>query len=60
LLNIAIGIGRSKFNLPQMMVAAAVLYLLMSLACYVFGKWLEGRLKVQGAHELHADRLHGH
>jgi His/Glu/Gln/Arg/opine family amino acid ABC transporter permease subunit len=60
LLNIAIGIGRSKFNLPQMMVAAAVLYLLMSLACYALGKWLEKRLKVQGAHELHVDQLHGH
>jgi His/Glu/Gln/Arg/opine family amino acid ABC transporter permease subunit len=60
LLNLAIGVGRSKFNMPQMMVAAAVLYLIMSLACYLLGKYLEKRLKVQGAHELHVDRMHGH
>jgi His/Glu/Gln/Arg/opine family amino acid ABC transporter permease subunit len=60
LLNIAVGVGRSKFNMPQMMITAAVLYLLMSLACYALGKFLERRLKVQGAHELHVDQVHGH
>ena len=44
----------------QMMVAAAVLYLIMSLVCYALGKYLERRLKVQGAHELHVDQVHGH
>jgi His/Glu/Gln/Arg/opine family amino acid ABC transporter permease subunit len=60
LLTVAMGIGRSNFTVPQMMVAAAVLYLFMSLACYALGKYLERRLKVQGAHELHVEQPHGH
>jgi His/Glu/Gln/Arg/opine family amino acid ABC transporter permease subunit len=60
LLDRARAIGKERGTSAQMMVAAAVLYLLMSLACYALGKWLEKRLKVQGAHELHLDQLHGH
>src|SRR5476649_2838240 len=35
LLYVAMGIGKSRFNMPQMLVAAAVIYLIMSLVCYV-------------------------
>ena len=57
LLNRAQGIGRSNFTTPQMLVAAAVIYLILSLACYVLGRFIESRLKVQGAPELHIDQV---
>jgi len=60
LLERAKSIGKERGTTAQMMVAAAVLYLMMSLVCYAFGKCLEKRLKVQGAHELHVDQVHGH
>lgn len=60
LLTVAVSIGRSKFNAPQMLVAAAVIYLLLSLACYALGRFLEERLKVQGAPDLHVEQPHGH
>lgn len=60
LLDRARAIGKERGTSAQMMVAAAVLYLLMSLACYALGKYLEKRLKVQGTHELRVDQVHGH
>ncbi|MGH7145816.1 MAG: amino acid ABC transporter permease [Planctomycetota bacterium] len=60
LLNAAMSIGKSRFNMPQMLIAAAVLYLAMSLPCYFLGKWIERRLKARGAPELHLDNIHGH
>jgi len=60
LLDRAKSIGKERSTTAQMMVAAAVLYLIMSLACYMLGKYLEKRLKVQGAHELHVEQVHGH
>lgn len=60
LLNVAMGIGRSRFNMPQMLMVAAFYYLLMSLPCYFLGKWIERRLKARGAPELHLDNVHGH
>lgn len=60
LLNVAMGIGKSRFNMPQMLVVAAVFYLAMSLPCYFLGKWVERRLKAKGAPELHLDAAHGH
>ncbi|MBI5723157.1 MAG: amino acid ABC transporter permease [Planctomycetes bacterium] len=58
LLTVAMAIGRSRFTVPRMMVAAAVLYLVMSMACYFLGKYLERRLKVQARAEL--QQHHGH
>jgi His/Glu/Gln/Arg/opine family amino acid ABC transporter permease subunit len=60
LLNRAMGIGRSKFTVPKMLVVAAVIYLVMSLICYALGRYAERRLRAQGAPELHLDNLHGH
>jgi His/Glu/Gln/Arg/opine family amino acid ABC transporter permease subunit len=60
LLNRAMGIGRSKFTVPKMLVVAALIYLVMSLICYALGRWAERRLKAQGAPELHLDQAHGH
>ena len=60
LLERAKSIGKERGTTAQMMVAAAVLYLVMSLVCYALGKYLEKRLKVQGAHELHVEQVHGH
>ena len=57
LLFVAQGIGKSRFNMPQMLVAAAVIYLILSLICYVFGKWVESWMKVKGAPELHVDQV---
>ncbi|MCY3022675.1 MAG: amino acid ABC transporter permease [Planctomycetota bacterium] len=60
LLERARSIGKERGSSALLMVAAAVLYLIMSLACYALGKYLEKRLKVQGAHEVHVDQVHGH
>jgi His/Glu/Gln/Arg/opine family amino acid ABC transporter permease subunit len=60
LLNVAMGIGKAKFNVPQMLVTAAIFYMAMSLPCYFLGKYIERRLKAQGAPELHLDNVHGH
>jgi polar amino acid transport system substrate-binding protein len=48
LLTVALGIGKSRFNVPQMLVAAAVLYLVLSLAADWLGKRLEARLRQRG------------
>ena len=60
LLQVATGIGKSRFNMPQMLVVAALFYLAMSVPCYFLGKWVERRLKARGAPELHLDNVHGH
>jgi His/Glu/Gln/Arg/opine family amino acid ABC transporter permease subunit len=57
LLFVAQGIGKSRFNMPQMLVAAAVIYLILSLVCYVFGKWVEGRMRVRGAAEIQIEKV---
>lgn len=56
LLTTASGIGKAKLNLEEMYVAASVLYMLMSLACYALGKYIERRLKAKGAPELKLDQ----
>ena len=53
----AMSIGRSSFTVPQMLVAAAVIYLAMSLLCYLFGRWVEKKLRVAGAPELHLENV---
>ncbi|HEY3319504.1 MAG TPA: amino acid ABC transporter permease [Planctomycetota bacterium] len=60
LLNKALTIGRSNFTVPKMLVVAAAIYLVMSLVCYMLGKYAERKLHVQGAPELHLDQVHGH
>lgn len=60
LLCVAQALGRSSATMAQMLVVAAVFYLLLSLACGSLGKWVEGKLKVQEAPELKLDRAHGH
>lgn len=60
LLNKAQAIARSNLKHEQMYIAAAILYMVLSLACYAFGKWVERRLKSSGAPELHVEQAHGH
>lgn len=60
LLGRAQSVGLHRGTTGQMLLAAAVIYLAMSLACYFFGRWLEKRLKVKGGHELHLEQPHGH
>jgi His/Glu/Gln/Arg/opine family amino acid ABC transporter permease subunit len=60
LLNVAMGIGKGRSNVAQMLVVAAAFYLVLSLPCYFIGKWIERRLKAQGAPELHLENVHGH
>jgi polar amino acid transport system substrate-binding protein len=48
LLTVALGIGKARFNVPQMLAAAAVLYLVLSLVADWLGKRLEARLKKRG------------
>lgn len=52
LLNTAGDYGKINGNLGEMYVAASALYMLMSLACYFLGKWIEKKMKVAGAPEL--------
>jgi glutamine transport system permease protein len=60
LLDRAKAIGKERYNFEEMYIAASVLYMLMSLACYALGKYVESRLKARGAPELHLDQVHGH
>ena len=57
LLNVATGIGKTTGTVAQMLIAAAVIYLILSLICYVFGKWVESKLKVAGAAEIQVDQV---
>ncbi|MBI3829228.1 MAG: amino acid ABC transporter permease [Planctomycetes bacterium] len=56
LLTTAAGIGKARLNLEEMYVAASILYMLMSLACYAFGKWIEKKLKASGTPELNLEQ----
>lgn len=60
LLERARSVGKERDTQAQMLVAAAVLYLIMSLLGYGIGKWFERRLRAKGAPELHLDQAHGH
>jgi polar amino acid transport system substrate-binding protein len=48
LLNVALSIGKAQFAVPQLLVMAAVLYLILSLAADWLGRSLEARLKRHG------------
>lgn len=60
LLTVATSVGRGRATTARMLVAAAVIYLILSMACYALGKFMEKRLKVRGAPELHVEQPHGH
>jgi His/Glu/Gln/Arg/opine family amino acid ABC transporter permease subunit len=48
LLTVALGIGKSRVAVPELLVMAAAIYLVLSLAAERLGKWLEGRLRRRG------------
>lgn len=48
LLTVALGIGKARFDVPTLLVLAAVIYLLMSWAADLLGRRLESRLKQRG------------
>lgn len=60
LLSVCLGIGKSRFDVPEMLAIAAALYLVISIAGDVFGAWLERRLRARGfgAVEGHAKGAH--
>lgn len=60
LLSVALGHGKSQFTVPQMLAAAAVIYLILSLACAVAGRWLEHAFKIKPSRELRIQTTHGH
>jgi len=48
LLSVCLGIGKSRFTVPEMLVIAAAVYLVLSVAGDIFGAWLERRLRARG------------
>ena len=57
LLNVAEGIGRTRINRPQVLLAAAAIYLIMSMFFFVFGKWVEKRLAFSGKPKLKIENV---
>ena len=47
-------------NMMEMLAIAALIYLILSLACSVLGRWIERKLTPPGAPELKAGLGHGH
>jgi polar amino acid transport system substrate-binding protein len=48
LLSVALGIGKARFSVPEMLVIAALVYLVLSIAGDLFGNRLERRLRARG------------
>ena len=48
LLAVCLGIGKARFSVPEMLVIAATVYLVLSIAGDLFGNWLERRLRARG------------
>ena len=48
LLAVCLGIGKARFTVPEMLVIAATVYLVLSIAGDLFGNWLERRLRARG------------
>ncbi len=48
LLGVCLGIGKARFSVPEMLVIAAAVYLVLSVAGDLFGNWLERRLRARG------------
>ena len=49
LLQVAMGIGKARFDMPAMLLMAAAIYLVLSWVADLLGKRLEARLKKHGA-----------
>jgi His/Glu/Gln/Arg/opine family amino acid ABC transporter permease subunit len=60
LLTVALRVGRGNFTVPRMLVVAAAIYLILSLACYALGRWVERALRVKHGQELALAPDHGH
>lgn len=57
LLKVAEGIGKnSEVGLANMYIAAGVLYMILSLAFYFLGKFIEGKLRARGGAELNLNQ----
>jgi His/Glu/Gln/Arg/opine family amino acid ABC transporter permease subunit len=60
LLSVAESIGRNSRTLThaqaKMYIAAGILYMILSLACYFFGKFIESKLKARAGEELHVEQ----
>ncbi len=58
LLRSAKDIGQNSVpnSTSRMYVAASILYMILSLACYFLGKWIEGKLKSKGGAELKVEQ----
>lgn len=48
LLGVCLGIGKARFSVPEMLVIAAAVYLVLSIAGDLLGRWLERRLRARG------------
>jgi len=48
LLAVSLGIGKARFTVPEMLVIAATVYLVLSIAGDLLGNWLERRLRARG------------
>jgi len=60
LLNVAQDIGRSRGTTAYFLVLAALFYLALSIPCYFLGQYIQRRLRVRGAPEVHIENVHGH
>ena len=60
LLGVCLGIGKARFSVPEMLVIAAVVYLVLSIAGDLFGNWLERRLRARGLSTAHAQAKGAH
>ena len=60
LLAVCLGIGKARFSVPEMLVIAATVYLVLSIAGDLFGNWIEHRLRARGfgAASAHAKGAH--
>lgn len=58
LLKVAESIGKNNpdVGLAKMYICAGVLYMILSLACYALGKFVECKLRAKGAQELHVEQ----
>ncbi len=48
LLGVCLGIGKARFSVPEMLVVAAAVYLVLSIAGDLLGSWIERRLRARG------------
>lgn len=58
LLFVALSIGKANFTVPQMLVAAAVIYLVLSLAADQLGRFVQRRLRTRGVPQMQVQLAH--